>query len=415
MKKPLMIAAALVMPALLVVAVTKSAAANDRPPANLPQTAEKASLTSTRCLTGTQESDAEYLICRPDEWVPGGDLLVYAHGYMAPDRDTEIPQEQMVINGTSITQTVTSLLGYAFATTSYSENGLAVLPAISDLLDVVSIFTSTWGTPDRIYLVGVSEGGLITALSLEQHAHVYDGGLALCGPYGDFQGQVNHFGDFRVVFDYFFPGLMPGSPVTITQNVVDDWESDLFTDTIKAEIEAAENVTRVNQLLQVTGVSPFGYDPLTSTESIRQLLWYNVYATEDAKMKLGGQPFDNHDRAYTGSLDDDALNADVARFSGDPAAMAAISEDYRTTGDLQGPLVTLHTTGDEVVPYWHMARYAAKTAAAGRSHLHAQFTVDQHGHCNFDVADILKAFVHLLEMPDSPYRVLLPMTLHAYP
>ncbi|MFW6115448.1 MAG: hypothetical protein ACOC7Y_00140 [Chloroflexota bacterium] len=414
MRKLLTTAAAVAMPVLLIVAVTKSASANGRPPADVSQTAETASVTSTECLTGTQDSGAEYLICQPADWDSGGDLLVYAHGYMAPDRDIEIPRDQMVIDGISITETV-SFLGYAFATSSYSENGLAVRPAISDLLDVVNIFTEAWGIPDRVYLVGVSEGGLITALSLEQHADVYDGGLAMCGPYGDFQGQVNHFGDFRIVFDYFFPELMPGSPVTITEDVVAEWESGLFTDTIKGEIEAAKNVTRVNQLLEVTGVSPYGYDPLTSTESIRQLLWYNVYATEDAKTKLGGQPFDNRDRDYAGSLDDDALNADVARISGNPEAMSAIAEHYQTTGNLQGPLVTLHTTGDEVVPYWHMTRYADKTTAAGRSHLHAHFTVDRHGHCNFDVADILEGFSHLLEMPEYPYRVLLPMALHAYP
>ena len=34
--------------------------------------------------------------------------------------------------------------------------------------------------------------------------------LALCGPVGDFAGQIDYLGDFRVLFDYFFPGVIPG-------------------------------------------------------------------------------------------------------------------------------------------------------------------------------------------------------------
>ena len=90
------------------------------------------------CEDGEQASGAKYRICLP---VFGGwnDLVVYAHGYMAPDRPVEIPQDQMSLPGFALTvdQIVTSM-GYAFATTSYYTNGLAVRPAISDLLDRVN-------------------------------------------------------------------------------------------------------------------------------------------------------------------------------------------------------------------------------------------------------------------------------------
>ncbi len=414
MNKLLRMAVALLAPILLVVAVTQSAAASTPPFTGTSSREMVAPAANTECRDGEQESGAKFLICRPAGWEAGHDLVVYAHGYMAPDREIEIPMEQMVIDGFSITETITSLQ-FGFATTSYSQNGLAVLPAISDLLDVVTIFTEEWGTPNRIYLVGVSEGGLITTLSMEQHWDVYDGGLALCGPYGSFQGQVNHFGDFRIVFDYFFPGLMPGSPLTITAEVVEEWEAGLFTDTIKVEVEATENMAKVDQLLQVTGVSPFEYVEETSTASIRQLLWYNVYATEDAKEKLGGQPFDNWDRDYSGSHDDEALNAAVERFKADDDVVITMTQFYQPSGKLGGPLVTLHTTGDEVVPYWHAAEYARLTREAGRSRLHTHFTVDQHGHCNFEVWDILNAFYALVEMVDSQYQVFLPVMLRGHP
>jgi len=411
MKKALKVVTVLLTPILLVVALTQSAAAGATPQGGFPEAGLTEPVFGTECRSGRQESGAEYLICVPSRWGAGDDLMVYAHGYMAPGRDVEIPEEQMVIDGTSITATVT-LLGYAFATTSYYTNGLVVRPAISDLMDLVNIFTTEVGTPSRVYLVGVSEGGLITALSIEEHPEIYDGGLAMCGPYGDFQNQINHFGDFRVVFDYFFPDLMSGSAITIPENLLKDWESGTLTPTIEAEVEAQENVTKVNQLLQVTGVSPYGYNPPTSTESIIRLLWYNVYATEDGKQKLGGQPFDNQDRVYVGSNDDVALNDAVERFSANPEASRAISEAYQTTGQLGiAPLVTLHTTGDPVVPYWHARQYTTKITQAGRSGLHRNREVERHGHCAFTAGEILNAFYELDGMVSSLPRLFLPVTM----
>jgi len=414
-KKALMVGFVLLTPVVLVVVLTQSAAAGAVPQhGGFPEAGVTAPASGTECTSGTQESGAEYLICVPSGWGAGDDLLVYAHGYMAPGREVEIPEDQMVIDGVSITQTVTSLLGHAFATTSYYTNGLAVRPAISDLMDLVNIFAMETGTPNWVYLVGVSEGGLIAALSVEEHPEIYDGGLAMCGPYGDFQGQINHFGDFRVVFDYFFPGLMSGSAITIAESLVEDWESGTLTVTIQNEVEAQENMTKVNQLLQVTGVSPYGYDPPTSTESIMRLLWYNVYATEDGKEKLGGQPFDNQDRVYEGSLDDEALNAGVERFSADPEALGAISETYQTTGNLGiAPLVTLHTTGDPVVPYWHATQYTSKTFQTGRNGLHTNREVMRHGHCAFEAGEILSAFYELVGMVSNRKWLFLPVILRS--
>ena len=364
------------------------------------------------CIDGEQESGAKYRICKPDTWIPGvGRLVVYAHGYVASDRPVEIPEDQMSLPGSD--QTVDEIvtgLGFGFAASSYYTNGLAVMPAISDLLDVVDIFSDTYGAPDRVYLVGVSEGGLITALSVEQYPDVYDGGLAMCGPYGDFQGQVNHFGDFRVVFDYFFPEVMPGEPLTIPASLMSDWKTGFFTSTVVPTITHPSNITRVNQLLTVTNVSPWRYDPPTSTESIEQLLWYNVFATNDGVAKLGGQPFDNQGRVYTGSDDDAALNAGVPEFSADPVARAEIKAHYQTSGVLRVPLVTLHTTGDAVVPYWHAPVYADKIEAVGRGLYHHHIRVERHGHCAFTQADILGAFGKLVEMVENPPAlVFLPM------
>ena len=41
---------------------------------------------------------------------------------------------------------------------------------------------------------------------------MFSAGVAACGPIGDFPYQINYFGDARVTFNYFFPGVIPGDP-----------------------------------------------------------------------------------------------------------------------------------------------------------------------------------------------------------
>ena len=87
-----------------------------------------------------------------------------------------------------------------------------------------------------------------------------------------------------------------------------------------------------------------------------------MFATSDAKAKLGGNPYDNSRRLYLGSGNDFWLNLLVDRYHADPAALAAIEADYQTSGKLAAPLVTLHTTADPIVPYWHEPLYSAEGA-----------------------------------------------------
>ena len=79
------------------------------------------------------------------------------------------------------------------------------------------------GSRRRSTSSGASEGGIITALSLEQHPEVYSAGVAACGPIGDFPFQINYFGDARATFEVFFPGLIPGTAFTPDPGVVADW------------------------------------------------------------------------------------------------------------------------------------------------------------------------------------------------
>ena len=96
--------------------------------------------------------------------------------------------------------------GFGFAASGFSKEGLAILQGMQDTLALTS-YVATVAPSSRVYITGVSEGGLIAAKLAETSA-IYSGGIATCGPVGSFQNQINYFGDVRVLFDYFFPGVL---------------------------------------------------------------------------------------------------------------------------------------------------------------------------------------------------------------
>jgi hypothetical protein len=143
----------------------------------------------------------------------------------------------------------------------------------------------------------------------------------------------------------------------------------------------------------------------SNTATIERLLWYNVFATNDGSIKLGGQPFSNTQRIYSGSADDAALNAGVARYSGDQVALDEMESNYLTSGQISQPVVTLHTTADPVVPYWQAPLYAAKIS---QPTLYDHFAANRYGHCAFTVEEVLAAFGRLLELTQTQ-NIYLPL------
>lgn len=346
------------------------------------------SQSSTCSADAVQPSGAITRVCMPAPGRWNGNLVVFAHGYISPEEPVAIPEDHLTLpDGTSIPG-ILNTLGFGFATTSYRKNGLAVLPGIEDVKDAVAAFVAEQGPPRHTYLVGASEGGVVTALAVERNPEVFSGGVAACGPVGDFRRQINYWGDFRAIFDVYFPGLIPGGADNVPQYVRDRWETE-YVPRIKAEF--ARRPSALDTVLRVSR-APFDLaDPSTKQESAFGLLWYNVFATMDGIDTLGGQPFDNRLRYYTGSGSDFLLNLRVKRYRADLGAVQEIEANYQTSGRLSAPLVTLHTTGDAIVPYWHEPLYTVKALLAGSGLDHLNIPVLRYGHCRFEAAEALVA------------------------
>ena len=343
-----------------------------------------------------QESGSIYRICMPDPADYNGMLVIWAHGFQDAGTPVGIPEDQLCL-GTFCIPEVANSLGFGFATNSYSKTGMAILQGKDDILDLVAIYAAQKGTPEKVYLVGASEGGIITALSLEQYPGVYSAGLAACGPIGSFPLQINYFGDARATFEYFFPGLIPGDPFDPDPGLVAIW-NDYYELVVKPFVLAPANRDRLDQWVAVAHL-PFDADNYLETVevSVQDVLRFSIVNIQDAAVTLGGFPFDNAARVYNGSAHDLLLNLSVPRVTAAPAAVTAMNTLYRTSGVLQRPLITLHTLRDQQVPYIHEPLYAQKTRASGALLTrHLPIAIDRFEHCNFTEGEALASFLLML-------------------
>lgn len=349
-----------------------------------------ASAASNCGLDGVQPGGAIYRVCMPDAGDWNGDLVIWAHGYVASVAPLAIPEDQLCLADGFCLPTIINGLGFGFATNSYRNNGL-VTTGVEDVAELVALFAAEQGAPRRVFLVGASEGGLVTTLAVEQRPDLFDGGVAACGPIGDFRRIVDYYGDFRVVFDYFFPGLMPGTPLQVPPDLLNNWD-DYWTNTIRPAVFDPANANALSQLLKVTRAPHDPGSVPTIEKTIEDALWYNVFATGDLVGKAGGSPFDNMTRRYMGSWNDTALNAAVTRYAADPAALAFLDGLLSTTGLLSVPLVNLHTTKDQQVGFVQEILYGQKLRATGSQGFRILIPSFRYGHCNFKPWEALLGF-----------------------
>lgn len=313
---------------------------------------------------------ASFYIEIPAQWNKG--LVMYTHGYtIAGSRPPAPASERM-----RPFRDVFLSRGFAFAASDYSVQGWAVKEAIEDTEALRRYFVSKYGAASETYITGHSMGGHITMAIIERYPDVYQGAMPMCGPLGAAIDFLNTgVFDMLVTFEALFPGTI-GSPYEPGQGTAAKVKAALEADPARAAIYARRFGRTVAQIPGALG------------------LFHALMG--ELKQRAGGEPFDNRNRIYMGFGDDVALNRTVKRYTANPAARDYVRQYATPTGRITDPMLTIHTTSDNLVLGNDVTAYEVPAALAGTSDRFVARFVEAEGHCNFTPTQTGVAFDALL-------------------
>jgi pimeloyl-ACP methyl ester carboxylesterase len=324
----------------------------------------------------------------PEDW--NRNLVLYAHGFRARQYSIALPDIEPLRD---------ALLGegFALAMSSYSKTGWAVKEGSSETKGLLPLFFKRFGRPARTYVIGHSMGGLISLRLVEKHPGLFDGALPMCGAVGGTNLVNDHVTHVRVLFDYFYPEILPGP--TLMPDVLDPRDA-MFSgwDAMEADLRPVPGWYEIG-LIQGLDLPS---DPFLVFDAILWRLWGN--GGTDLLSRTRGKAFwDNMDVWYTGSQDDDDLNALVERFRAHPRGLTYTRLWYEPTGRLRVPTLTLHNLIDPLVPMTHEDEYAERVASWGKSHKLVQriSSAVEYGHCDFTLEEEIAAFLDLVNWVEN--------------
>ena len=363
-------------------------AATDAPLALRASLSSSSPVWSTQ-ITGETGKGALYAFFVPGSW--NGDVVYYAHGIV----DAALPVALPEGDGFPAVRDALGALGYAVAYSSFSENGWAVKDGAESTHRLRGLFASKVAKPRRSFLMGTSMGGLVAQNLAETHAREYDGTLAMCAPLGGAEDEVNYIANVRVLFDLMYPGVLPGDVLHVPAGL--DVNTQVFGPVLGA---VGADPTGLGIIARIRQTPLAGNDGTELVTSLLYALAYDVRGIDDFLGRTHGHSmFDNARTQYVaavpGLLPDTVIygiNRYVGRFSATPDAMNYLDRYYTPAGDLGAPTVTMHTTRDPLVPYFHEAEFAQVVSQRHDSARLLQRSFDRYGHCAFSTPEMVDAF-----------------------
>ena len=361
-----------------------------------------------RVVEGETGPGSLYALYIPTQW--NGDAIYYAHGIRPPLDPITLNDQDNFFE----VRDALGALGYAFAYSSFSENGLAVKDGAQRTHQLRGLLSSELSAkPQRSYLAGYSLGALVALDLGERFPQQYDGVLAMCGMVGGTPLELQYVGDVRALFDTYYPGVLPGNVISVPS-----------TPPTVAEVQALViGAITANPLglfaIASTAQTPLAFAPMgslsdASSPAFRSLvgslitaLYYQLLGTPDVLGRTHGHsPFDNRNTTYTVGtpvVPDPALklviasmiagsNVSVTRYDMPPDARNYLDKYYVPTGSLKIPVVSVHNFWDPLVPFFHEPAFANITASASASGMLLQRGVPSYGHCNFSTQLVVDSF-----------------------
>ena len=369
---------------------------------------------------------ATYIIQVPDNW--NGTLVLYSHGYVIPGESNPAYDA-----GDPVTGKYLLASGYALGGSSYATTGWAVKDALKDQVEVLDTFAKLVGQPKRTIAWGHSLGGIITAGLVQRYPERFDGALPMCGVLAGGVGLWNTVLDSEVAFDTllgFGSGLQVVNITHPTRNVT-------IAETILGNAQGtAKGKARIALTAALADV-PGWYDPSSpppppkdyATQERNQYLWLadvDFIFAFDLRAELEGRAGGNVswdtnvdfrkqlERSVDYSevkalykkagldLDADlqALNA-TQRIKVHPPSLKYLEHNIIFNGEIQIPVLTLHTEGDGLVVNEDESAYKETVSKAGNQKFLRELFVKRAGHCTFTPAETIVAFESLINRIDS--------------
>jgi pimeloyl-ACP methyl ester carboxylesterase len=330
---------------------------------------------------------APYSLFLPAEW--NGDLILLVHG--------SIPGQFETLAQVFTTQG----FGVAFMTLPPTVGEAAALKEVTLTIRIVQAqFTQHFGKPDRTYLFDFSRGAHTTEKLVETSPGRYAGVFSVCGGRSS-QLAWDYFFTARILFDYYFPGVLPGDVFQMPPLTVNAYLAQVFPTVVQAvlnDLPAAEEMAGVDQYALRYN------DPGELASGIALSLLVHSIGVNDL-LQTAGNPFDNSQTVYTGTADDAALNEGVVRLTAEPQAVHYLRVWYEPDGTIgKTPVLVLHAERDPIVPERVNDKYEALITSTGNADFLVRRVIDRFGHCAFSNEELVSHFADLVSWVETGVR-----------
>ena len=386
-----------------------------------------ASAGGTTLVTGfTTEASgltAQYKIEVPADW--NGTLVLYSHGYNS--FTVPLPPDDA---GDPATGAWLLSQGYAIAGSAYARAGWSLEQAFQDQIALLDVFDTKFGHPQRTIAWGHSLGGMITAGLVQLFPDRFIAALPMCGVVAGGVGVWNQGLDSEfALLNLQFPGAFKLVNFTSASDTLANF---VAASTALAGAQATPQGRARIALSAALADVPGWFDPASpqpaatdyAAQELNQFNWDNnpdfafgFFGRAELEARAGGN-FSwntgvNYKEQLAKSVDKAEVEAlykaagldlskdlaqlnDTPRISANENAVKYVNKFISYNGDLDMPVLTMHTTGDGLVEVTDEQAYASVVKSAGDSNLLRQVFVHRAGHCTFTPAETITAFKTLI-------------------
>jgi hypothetical protein len=377
-----------------------------------------AATTTASHVEGVLPDGSTYVIDVPANW--NGTVLLYSHGYVpdgAPNPARNAPSDAV--------RSALLDAGYAQIGSSYPDTGWVLEQALPAQLSTLDAFRARFGPARRTVAWGTSLGGMITTGLAERYGHRFAGTLAMCGLQ---QGGVANWNNTLDPLFALRTLLTPGSTTPLVR-LPDQPAAFASIGALTAALDAAQatpagrarialaaalhnipawtdaaqpepapgdhETAQLNQfgVLHLTIFVGLSWRQEAETHAGGNMSWNTGvdYGRMLARSSIRDEVLALYRQAGLSLRDDLAALAAAPRIGADPAAVGYMIRNISFSGRLNRPMLTIHTTGDPLVPVQVQHAYRDAVEDSHRSGWLRQAFVHRGGHCTFTTGEMLAA------------------------